>query len=339
MPTPPAALGDGDRRAALLAAKLGALVRERWGDDPDREPSTFPGGAALRSGSPGATGWVLLDEDPAHRLGRAVAWADQQGVDELHVLAEADADVLARRATAFASPPTVWAVEGRAVSAAVPAPTHRVASGPVDVDSLVALLEAADVDVVVEHGELVGEILGLEIARVVVDPEAGPRLEVGVGRHDREAFAIIHGDLPAPEALASVVDSVRRHRRADAPAHPLNRLAAERWLRRRVLDEPGLAGAVALEPAEPTVRRDSVKDVAPAVAVGHDGDGSVVVACSTGIDLDLVPAAADAREAHAPGARLVLLLPERDAHPVTARLAAALRDPAEVRTVPADWRG
>ena len=344
MPTTPAGPADGDRRSALLAAKLGALVRDRWGDDPAREASTFPGGAALRAtatapGGPAPAGWVLLDEDPAHRLGRAVAWADQQGVVDLHVLAEADADVLARRAAAFATPPTVWAVDGRSTRPAVAAPVHQVAPGPPDVDSLVALLEAADVDVVVEHGELVGEILGLEIARVVVDPEAGPRLEVGVGRHDREAFAIIHGDLPAPEALASVVDSVRRHRRADAPAHPLNRLAAERWLRRRLLDEPALAGAADLAPAEPTVRRDSVKDVAPAIAVGHDAAGPVVVACSTGIDLDLVPAAADAREAHAAGARLVLVLPERDAHPVTTRLAAALREPAEVRTVGADWRG
>jgi hypothetical protein len=34
----------------------------------------------------------------------------------------------------------------------------------------------------------------------------------------------------------------------------------------------------------------------------------------------------------------VLLVPEVDAHPLTRSLAAALRSPAEVRTVPADWR-
>ena len=73
----------------------------------------------------------------------------------------------------------------------------------------------ADVDVVVEHGELFGEVLGLEVARVVVD-EDGTRFEVGVGRHDREAFAMLHGDLPTPEALARVVATVRQHRRPDA---------------------------------------------------------------------------------------------------------------------------
>ncbi len=326
---------DAERRAALLAAKLGALVRERWGDDDARERSTFPGGAALQAGF---VGWVLLDDDPVRRLGQAIAWAGGHGVTELHVLADAGTDVLARRAAAFTVPPRVWTVAGRSLLPAVAASPHAVAPGPDDVESLVALLEAAGVDVVVEHGELVGEVLGLEIARVVVDPERGPRLEVGVGRHDREAFALLHGDLPAPDALTSVVDAVRRHRRADAPAHPLNRLAAERWLRRRVLDDPALAGAVALSPAEPTVRRTGVKEVTAAIAVGRADDGAVVVACSTGIDLDLVPSAADARAAHAPGARLVLVVPERDAHPVTARLAAALVEPAEVRTVSPDWR-
>ena len=57
-----------------------------------------------------------------------------------------------------------------------------------------------------------------------------------------------------------------------------------------------------------------------------------------GIDLGLVPMAADLRLAHAPGARLVLVVPERDAHPVTRRLAAALVEPAEVVALPGDWR-
>ena len=56
----------------------------------------------------------------------------------------------------------------------------------------------------------------------------------------------------------------------------------------------------------------------------------MVVVTSTGIDLDLVPTAADLRLAHAPGARLVLAVPERDAHPVTRRLAGELVEPAEV---------
>jgi hypothetical protein len=95
-----------------------------------------------------------------------------------------------------------------------------------------------------------------------------------------------------------------------------------------------------LWPVEGTVPRSNVKDAVPAAAVGVDRHGgSLVVVCSTGIDLDLVPMAADVRLAHAPDARLVLVLPERDAHPVTRSLAAALAVPAEIVTLPGDWRG
>jgi hypothetical protein len=72
------------------------------------------------------------------------------------------------------------------------------------------------------------------------------------------------------------------------------------------------------------------------VAVGVDDDGgAVVVACSVGIDLDLVPFAADARGAVGlDDARLLLAVPERDDHPVTRALATRLRQPAEVVPVP-----
>jgi hypothetical protein len=77
------------------------------------------------------------------------------------------------------------------------------------------------------------------------------------------------------------------------------------------------------------------------MATGVDADGNaMVVAASTGIDLDLVPAAADARRASGlVDARLVLALPPADDHPRTRQLAARLREPAEVVTVPADWKG
>jgi hypothetical protein len=53
--------------------------------------------------------------------------------------------------------------------------------------------------------------------------------------------------------------------------------------------------------------------------------------CSAGIDLDLVPFAADARDAlGGPDTRLLLAVPEGDDHPVTRELAARLAVPAEV---------
>jgi hypothetical protein len=75
------------------------------------------------------------------------------------------------------------------------------------------------------------------------------------------------------------------------------------------------------------------------MATGEAADGSpVVVACTVGMSLDLVPAAADARAALIPDARLLLAVPERDDHPGTRRLAARLVRPAEVVPVPGDWR-
>ena len=114
----------------------------------------------------------------------------------------------------------------------------------------------------------------------------------------------------------------------------MKHLAGERWLRERLIASPSLVGAARLERADGPEPRTSVKESLPAVAVG---DGVVVVA-SVGIDLELVPYAADARLGVAPGARLVLVLPERDAHPVTLALAAALAAPAEVVGLPGDWR-
>ena len=63
-----------------------------------------------------------------------------------------------------------------------------------------------------------------------------------------------------------------------------------------------------------------------------------MVACSVGVHLDLVPAAADARLVLAPSARLLLALPSRDAHPVTRALAERLLQPAELFPIEGDWR-
>ena len=232
----------------------------------------------------------------------------------------------------------MWTVDGRSLVPAEPAPVPATLSPDERALDLVPLLVDAGASVVVEHGVVTGEIDGLEVARVVVD-ERGPRVEVGVGRHDREAFGMLHGDLPASAALAKVIATVLEHRRPDGPDHPLKHLVPERWLRDRLVRSPELVGASMLERAEGPQPRTSVKESIPAVAVGVDPGGSLIVAvASVGIDLDLVPFAADARLGVQPNARLVLVVPERDAHPVTLALAAALVAPAEVVSLTGDWR-
>ncbi len=325
-----------DRRAALLAAKLRALVIDHEGEV-TLEPSPLQGAAAARQRD---RGWFLADVEPARALGAALAWANRYGVEDLHVLADDATGVLARRAGEFAPVPTVWAVEGRTLRPAIPEPvTDPVGVPPPEAEEFVLLLRDVGVEVVVEHGEVCGEVLGLEIARVVPTDDGGVALEVGVGRHDREAFAMIHGDLPPRQALQAVIDAVTAQRRPGNESHPLSRLAPERWARAVLVADPSLVDCAHLEPVVPVLPRISVKDVAAACAMGEDSDGRpVVVAASVGIDLDLVPTAAEARATYAPGARLLLAVPERDAHPITHALAARLREPAEVVVLPADWR-
>jgi hypothetical protein len=63
------------------------------------------------------------------------------------------------------------------------------------------------------------------------------------------------------------------------------------------------------------------------------------VVCSVGVDLDLVPTAADCRRIHGPDADLVIALPEGDDFPVTRELLSALARPGEIALVPPTWQG
>jgi hypothetical protein len=326
---------DLQRRAALNQVKLRALVTGHTGRAP-QTPTHFGDGAAARQDD---QAWVLPDARPARALGPGLAWAHQAGARHLHLVVDdpVAAGVLARRAGWFATPATVWVVEGRRLHLAETASFLPTMAVDERVAHLVPVIEAGGADPVIEHGVVAGEVAGLEVCRAVIDADDGQaRLEVGIGDHDREAFRLLYGDRPAPEALAAVVRSVRAHRAPDAPPHPLNRLAASRRLRARLLDDPSLVDAVALEAVPPPVPRVNLKDEVPCVAAGVDRAGRpLVMVCSTGVDLDVVPFAADARAATGPpGAHLVVAVPERDDHPVTRRMAAALTEPAAVVGIP-----
>jgi hypothetical protein len=317
-----------DRHGRLLGIKLRTLVREHLGDDSVGEPSAFaPGAAVTHAGE----AWVLLDDRPEQRLGAALAWALRSGASALHVIADAGTGTLARRAAEFEYPIAVWHAEGRNLWASVAEPLTPPVPVPEHHQMFRGLIVEGGADPVEEHGVLVGEVAGLEVCRVVDDAYLdSTRLEVGVGAHDREAFAMLHGDVPAVESLARIVAAVAEHRRVGAPPHPLNRLAAERLLRARLIAEPVLVGATELTVAQPPVPRPNLKDPVPCVATGTVADGGpIVVVCSSGVDLDVVPYAADARLA-ARGGRLAIALPSRDLLPVTVELTRLLRNPAEL---------
>jgi hypothetical protein len=325
---------DPDRLRALSEAKAAALVRDHFGDAP-RESIPIAGGAALRDAT---TAWVYVAGDPRRTLGRSLAVAARHGLADLHVLIEEDGGPLARRAAALSPPVGVWRIDGRDLRAAVPEPLPAPVDPPVGSERFIAMLEAAGVEVVVEHGEVLGEVRGLEVARIRMSGETGGLvLEVGVGRFDQEATAVIHGHLPTDEALGRAVELIRSHRRSGARPHPVNRLARDRWLRSQLLDDPTPVGLEALTAVAPPLPRLNLKDAHPAPAIGRDADGRpVLVVCSVGVDLELIPVTADLIAREAP-ARVVFAVPARDQVPVQRDLATRLAVPVEFVTVEGDW--
>jgi hypothetical protein len=323
---------DPQRRASLLGLKLRALVREHLGLDQHAEiaarPEPFGRGAALVLND---VAWILLDEQAERGLGGAIAWTNKLGTPRIELITEAASGILARRAALFRTPIDVWHAVERLL---VPAVAELYPALDVDPahEELRDLIVAGGAEPVVEHGVLAGEVRGLEVCRVVTDAETGEtRLEVGIGAHDRETFLMLHGGRPTVEALAEVVATVEQHRSVDAPYHPLKKLGAERFLRWQSIREPQRLGAASLQVAAPPVVRRNLKDAVPCVAVGTTVAGAPLVAVySSGIDLDAVPFALDARQMHAPDAELMLVVPARDASPVTAAIAAAAIHPPTV---------
>lgn len=323
-----------------MAIKLRALVGDHLatqtiGTDTIGVATPIGVGAALMHSG---VAWVYLDDRPGTRLGAALVWAERAGATTVHIIAEADTGILARRAIAFRLPIEVWHAEGRTLLPAVTEPILDPHPAPEHHDSFRDLIVQGGATPMVEHGVLVGEVNGLEVCRVVDDPYLHvTRLEVGVGAHDREAFQMLHGDRPTVESLARIVDAVSSHRQPGARQHPLNQLGAERLLRWRVEQQPGVVGAASITPMNPPVARANLKDPVPCAAIGTDERGDqFVLSFSTGVDLDLVPFGADARIAASelqadigPDCRLVLVTPQRDRVPAAVLLCEMLVHPGE----------
>jgi hypothetical protein len=343
-----------ERRSRLLGIKLRALVAEHLGLDSSTglDAEVYPSGAALVHDD---AAWVLIDGPADRSLGGALAWAVRHGASSLDVIADSSTGLLARRAERLTFPVTVWFPQERTLLAAVSEPLAPPQPAPDAHLALISVIEAAGAAPNVEHGAVFGEVRGLEVCRVVDQPTIGNfvelsdvdlaalgfgaiegfdgvQLEVGVGVNDREAFRLLHGDIPTIEALATVVESVSTVRTADAPQHPLNRLGQERYLRWQIECEPGLVGAVSVVPAQPPLPRPNLKDAVPCVAVGTGADGERhVIVCSVGVDVDLVGFVADVQAMTADP--IIVALRERDLVPITRDLLGLLSTPIEIRTV------
>lgn len=271
----------------------------------------------------GSTVYVLVEPADHTAMGKALALADAHEATQLHLIVDAQGGVNARRAAGIAMDITVWQISGTGLRPAQPAPVPEQGSPDVPLE-LVAEFHAAGLDVATEHGVVRGEVLGLEVSRIAGEPA---RIEVGVGVYDQEAFSVIHAEAPTSESLARVRDDVLRYRRAGADSHPFNRLVRERWLRALAVADPAAMGLDELAPIPSIVERGGLTEARPCSALGADAHGQVLVVFSAGMDLDLIPTAAELALHHSPD-RISLVVAEQDRHPVNRRLAQMLEWPA-----------
>jgi len=336
---------DEEARRRLLAAKAVGLARSQ-GMVPSGEPQPLLGGAATLV--EGGGGWVLVQREPERALGAALAWSVRRGATSTTCAIDVGSDgkpqlaaaaLVAAKAAALASPPAVLAVTRSGVEVADPAPAPE--PGPFSPSALAALrlddAAAARADVVVHrNGTLTFEVLGLEVARVAADGA----LVVGVGKHDREATTELFGGEPTREALIRAAEVVRQERRPGAQPGPPNLLQRERWLRSALIADPGPLGVAAvrgpLVPVADPYPPADLRRSRPAAATAEGG--RVLVVCSAGVDLDLVPTAAWLRAWAAPAAdRVVLVVPAGDDMPILHDLAPLLPVPASVVALEPPW--
>lgn len=302
-----------ERLGQLRVAKLRALLGVRLGDTAVLEAAPFGVGAALTTADGLAA--FLVEEAGPRSLGGALVWSLRKRAQRVVLIVDCDeatAGRLAREATYFSLPIEVERIVGTASVPVAPTPLPEPRTPFETPEGTEALLASVPVDVVVEWGVTRAEVDGLEVARVT-DELGELRLEVGIGKFDREIAAMMHANLPAAQTLQNAIDLVRRSRFVGAPIHPLRDLVPERWLRTIALATPELIGAAELRAVDSTLAPQSLREAQPAAAIGTSLSGAPIVAVFTaGVDLDVVPHAADTRAWHDPAAELLICAPRRN---------------------------
>jgi hypothetical protein len=324
---------DADRRALLERSRAEGLLRKCFEVDPAAlDVSLAPFGVtAIR----GDHAWIISMSDDLAALGGVLVWIDRVNPRSVDFVVEHHGGIHARRAAILAPECVVWQSEGTAVRRVEPEPIPAPLPHPEGTASFESSLAALGLDIVCEDGILRGEVAGLEVARILHGPD-GAVLEAGVGRFDREAGVLLHAGRPPIEAVADAAEQVRPHRTVGAVSHAVNRLARERWLRVLIVADPALVGIDLPELVEPVPPRANLLEVVPAALLGIDGERRVLVVCSVGVDLGLIPAIADLLAVHRPD-EVRIVVPERDRLPHLDRLVGRIPVPASVRSVPTPW--
>ena len=281
-------------------------------------------------------GWVYFPKSAPGLLGASVVWASAADCDSVNLIVDEGAEALAFAATGFGEPaPKVWSVQERDLIAAVAtAPTIEPAPACAE---MTAVLSSAGLDVVADHGVWLGELNGLEVARVG-SRDGTCSIDIGVGAYDQFASAALTPEDKDPAgSLASVVSMVRPHRSADSAPHAIGRLVRARWLRAQLVLSPELVGLTALDPTPLLIERPGLMESQPAGAIGVDEAGDkVLVCCAVGLDLGIAETAAGLVALHKPD-RVVVAVPPRDEHPRIVAAVSELAVPSVVVAVEGEW--
>jgi|DEB0MinimDraft_10_1074344.scaffolds.fasta_scaffold00071_27 hypothetical protein len=328
---------DPARREGLERARARAIARDSFSIDLEQASVTArPFGVVVADAS---THVIVSSSESLAVLGGILIWMDREGLDKPHLVFEHHAEVQARRAALLAPAATVFGLVAGRVVPVEPAALTEPHPTPEGIGELEAMIQRCGADRVVEDGIVRAEVAGLEVGRIVTGPD-GSQLEVGVGRFDREAGVLLHADRPIEPTLADTVRRISEHRRPGAPSDPVNRMARERWLRCLVVEDPAAIGVTQPELVEPIPPRLSLLEAVPAALLAEDvsaaGGPRVLVVCSVGVALELIPAAADLVVRHRPD-HVRFVIPSRDRFPTVERLASRLGVPVSFAELAVPW--
>ncbi len=316
---------------ALFATVARSLAEKHFGVV-DAQANPFPEGATVF-----ADGHLIVYRHTEADLviGPAMLAASKNKATKVSILVGDAATVgtAVRHASQLDPTPTVFLVEGTDIVAAAADPLpNAVEPDTNDLDVAGLAYEVHQLETVVEAGIVRGELLGLEVSRVVDGV-----VEVGVGRFDREAGSMLRGTAVSTDALADALELVRPHRTAEALPHPLNRMGRERWLRSIAVADPSILGLATLVSVETVAERENLLDpfVAGALGLGIDGD-SVLAVFAAGLDTTALSHAADLVARYTPD-RVVVAIPEADMLPALTALYPLLAVPTTVVGMSAPW--
>ncbi len=317
---------DDDRIGALAAVKLRGLLRGRASTESDPAPSGSR--AVVRVDD---RLWVYQPRSAESVLEAALLLATTRRVPRLAVVVDEVPETLPFALRGLHGVEAYRALGTELV--AIEATVAPEAPAPPADHPLLSVLGSAGLDVVPDHEVWLGEIHGLEIARL---GRGEHELQLGVGAFDRGAFEALYPDQSPIDALPRVIEQVRGHRHRGASPHLLNRLVRERWIRAEVCAQPHTVGLDLAVPIAGLTGRPGLHATVPDVASGAAGTERVLVVTGVGVDPTTVTVAA-AVAVRERADRVVIVVPHRDRHDAIVGAARFVSTPTEVVGVDPPW--